>query len=301
MGKMGETRLQELNDLPLASALPPSGAVSGFVFAVGQVLSHRELVGLLVARELKSRYKDSALGFIWSLIKPLMQLLIYYVAIGKFLGAERGIPLFAIFIFAGLTVWGLFSEVVSSTTSSIIWNSGLVKKVALPREIFAVSVVGSAGFNFLIQLSILLLATIALGTFPLSPSLILVPLATGVTVVLALAVGLALSALNVYFRDIQHLVEVLLMVLFWLSPVVYSYTFVHATLGGSWLEKLYLANPMTLVVLAFQKALWTPGADSLWPSYLSIRLCIWGAVGLLLLWASQRVFAKLQGNFAQEL
>ena len=90
------------NGHPLRS----SGSFSGFVRSLREIAGHRELLGLLVRRELKARYKDSSLGFLWSLIRPLTHALIYYVAIGQFLGAARGVPDFAIFVFTGLTIWG---------------------------------------------------------------------------------------------------------------------------------------------------------------------------------------------------
>ncbi|WP_279586851.1 ABC transporter permease [Diaminobutyricimonas sp. TR449] len=265
------------------------------------MFGHRELLGLLVRREIKARYKDSSLGLAWSLLRPLTLLVIYYVAIGKFLGAERSIPEFAIFIFTGLTAWGLFSEIISASTTSIVSNSGLIKKVYVPREIFPLAAVGSAGFNFLVQFAILVLATLALGQLPLHRDLLLLPLALVVLVLVSFSVGLLLSALNVYLRDIQHLVEVLLLVLFWASPIVYSYEFVHTALQGNWLEQVYLANPFTIIVLAFQKSMWIAGSEQLWPDFLELRLVITGLISLVVLWVAQRVFARLEGNFAQEL
>ncbi|WP_167044888.1 ABC transporter permease [Salinibacterium sp. ZJ454] len=290
-----------LPDGELVTAAPPKGAIAGTRYSVKALYAHRELLGLLVRREIKSRYKDSSLGLVWSLLRPLTMLLIYYVAIGKFLGAERSIPQFAIFVFTGLTAWGLFSDIISSSTSSIVANSGLIKKVYLPREIFPLATVGSAGFNFLVQFAILLLATIALGQAPLSPSLWLLPLSLVALLLVAFSVGLLLSALNVYLRDVQHLVEVLLLVMFWASPIVYSYQFVHSALGGGWLEQLYLANPFTPIVLGFQKSMWLAGAEQLWPPYLELRLAVVCLVSLAFLWLAQRIFAKLEGNFAQEL
>ncbi len=251
--------------------------------------------------EIKARYKDSSLGLVWSLFKPLTQLLIYYVAIGKFLGASRSIPDFAIFIFTGLTAWGLFAEVLSGATTSIVTNSGLIKKVYLPREIFPLSTVGSALFNFAVQFGILIAATIVLGKLPLHAQLVYLPMSLAVVLVFSLALGLLLSAVNVYLRDFQHLIEVLLLVLFWASPVVYSYTLVHRALQGNWLEQIFLWNPITVVVLGFQRAIWISGANETWPPHLTIRLAVCGVASLALLWVSQRVFAKLEGNFAQEL
>src|SRR4051794_24337895 len=102
---------------------------------VGQfrvIWGHRELLSMLTRRELKARYKDSTLGFFWSLLLPLALLLIYSIALGQFLGAARSTPDFAIFISTGLTAWGLFSERVTAGTASIVSNGGLIKKVYFP-------------------------------------------------------------------------------------------------------------------------------------------------------------------------
>lgn len=285
----------------LKSAVPPKGAFAGLAHAINGVVSHRELLGLLVRREIKARYKDSILGLGWSLLRPLTQLLIYYVAIGKFLGAERSIPQFAIFIFAGLTIWGLFAEIMSTSTTSIVANGGLIKKVYLPREIFPLASAGSSLFNFGVQFLILVAATIVIGQAPWSTDLLLLPLALALVLVFALAIGMLLAAINVYLRDVQHLVEVLLLVLFWASPIVYSYQLVNSFLMGNWLEQLFLANPVTLAVLGFQKAMWVAGADQVWPPDLAARMGIALLISVVLLFLAQRVFAKLEGNFAQEL
>lgn len=265
-----------------------------------EIFRHRELLNLLVRRDLKSRYKDSVLGFVWTLVRPLTQLLIYAIVIGKVLGAEKGIPDFAIYVFTGLTAYGFFSEIISGTTASIVGNAGLIKKIYLPREIFPLASVGSAMFNFLIQFAILLAATIVIGKPPLDaeawyliPSVLLL-------LVFGTAFGLLLSAVNVYLRDIQYLVEVVLLLLLWASPIVYSWSMVASALGHGVLLDIYTDNPITLAVLGFQKAMWVAGQNTaVYPDALLLRMGIAFVIGLVLLVGFQRVFARLQGNFAQ--
>lgn len=274
----------------------------GIIKSFREVFSHREMLSLLIRRDLKSRYKDSALGFVWTLIRPLTQLLIYYVVIGKFLTAERGVPDFAIYVFTGLTAYGLLSEVVSGGTSSIVGNAGLIKKIYLPREVFPLASVGSAVFNFAIQMVILLVATVALGAFPLTPNLIYLIPALAVLLVYATAFSLLLSAVNVYLRDVQYLVEVLLLLLLWASPIVYSWEMVKGVLGDGIALEVYTNNPITLGVLGFQQALWLSGQGAVeFPGDLMLRLGIAFLIGCVLLVLFQRVFSKLQGNFAQAL
>jgi ABC-2 type transport system permease protein len=286
---------------PLVTAGPPKGLLAGTSYSIRAIWGNRELLNLLVRREIKSRYKDSSLGLLWSLFRPLTQLLIYYVAIGKFLRAEQSVPDYAIFVFTGLTVWALFAEVLSGSTTSIVANSGLIKKVYLPREIFPLASVGSAMFNFAVQFAILFVATVTLNRGPWHYQILYLPLALVVVLLFSFSLGLLLSAVNVYLRDFQHLVEVLLLILFWASPIVYSYKLVHKALNGSWIEQIYLANPVTLVVMGFQKAMWLAADTEIWPPNLPLRLVIVGLLSIVLLWVAQRVFARLEGNFAQEL
>ena len=301
MTDMIEARAARLADQPLRLASPQTRFASGTLQSVRDIVAHRELLGLLVSRELKARYKDSSLGFIWSLIRPLVMLLIYYVALGQFLGAARGIPAFAIFIYAGLAAWTLHSEIVALGTASIVGNAGLIKKVYLPREVFPLSVVGSSLFNFGMQFVILMAGTIAIRQVPTGSRWLFFPLSLAVLLVWALAIALLLSAVNVYLRDVGYLVEIALQVFFWASPIVYSWKLVLGHIGGTFYESIYVANPMTLVVMGFQKTFWVAGDGQPYPDRLGLRLGIMLVIGLVLLWLCQRVFARLQANFAQEL
>ncbi|WP_382307461.1 ABC transporter permease [Herbiconiux sp. UC225_62] len=291
------TRL--LNE-PWQHAGATGSGVTGTIASFREIWAHRQLLGLLTKRELKSRYKDSAGGFLWSLAKPLTQLFIYYLVIGQFLGAARGIENFAIYIFAGLTVYTLFSEIVGAGTGSIIANAGLVKKVYLPREIFPLAAVGSALFNFAVQLVILLIASIAVGTLTFGPQLLFGVGALVLVLVWGTAVGILLAALNVYLRDIQYLVEVVLLLLMWASPILYSWQQAAAVLPG-WLLEIYVNSPITLAVLGFQEAFWSEASNGVPLPHLALRMLIALAIGIIALLGAQRVFSRLQGDFAQEL
>jgi len=280
------------------------GGRRGFLASLREIISYRQLLARLVSREVRAKYKDSSLGIVWSLMRPLAQLVIYYVAIGQFLGAARNIPDFAVFVFTGLTIWTLYSEIISSGTSSVLANAGLVKKVYLPREIFPLAAVGGALFNFAVQFVVLIAATVVVGRPPLTPYLLLAPLAIVLMIVMGTAIALVLAAVNVYLRDVQHIIEIVLLVLFWASPIVYSVSFVHRALGGGWLEQVYLANPITLAVLGMQRALWVAGSSDpaqYWPPMLGLRMLVALVISLAALYLAQRVFSRLQGNFAQEL
>jgi ABC-2 type transport system permease protein len=227
-------------------------------------------------------------------------LAVYYLVLGRFLGAQRSIPDFAVYIFTGLTAYQVFSEVVTGCTGSILGNAGLIKKVYLPREVFPLSTVGSALFNFVVQVCVLTGATVLVGSVPTGPRLLYLPLSLGVLLVWGTAAGLLLGAVNVYLRDVQYLVEIGLMVLFWSTPTVYSWQLVKDAVGPV-AESLYLLNPVSVAVLGMQRAFWVAGDGQPTPEHLGVRLAVMLVVGIFAAWGAHRVFARLEGNFAQEL
>lgn len=278
----------------------------GFTSAVRDVWAGRLLLGSLIRKDLTIRYRGSVLGILWTLIKPLVQLSVYGLVLGVFLGFGDTIPDFGFFIFVGLMVFGLFSESVTLGATSILWNAPLVKKVALRRELLPLSTTGVAIVNFCFQVVVLVLAFAVTGSWPQWQDLPFVVPALLIVILLGLAAGMLLGALNVYVRDVQFIVEVGLLLLFWLTPILYGWWTVQDTLAAKglpdWAFDVYMANPLATAVVAFQQGAW-PGKppveyfDSVW----AVRL--WGTVAVcaVLVWFSQRIFNRLQENFAAEL
>lgn len=311
-------RAERLAATPLVTlASGPGSFFRGTTNDLRELWKRRELQGILVRRELKNRYKDSALGFLWTLIKPITMLLVYYFALGQILGAARNTPEYAIFVFSGLTIWGLYADILTSSTMSILQNAALIKKVYMPREVFPLASVGSALLNFCIQLVVLLAAMIVLGQVPVRWDDFYIIPAVLVVAIFGTALALVLSALNVYLRDIQYLVDVMVVLLFWASPVVYAFKSVAGSQfagTGTWVEQLYLLNPITVAVISFQRATWLGGGAVRasfakshiplginYPADLDLRLVVSIVVGLVFLWLAHRLFTRLQGNFAQEI
>ncbi len=302
-----EDRLANIRATPLETVGQNPRFFSGTTKSYKDIWNHKELLGRLVGRELKARYKDSSLGIAWSLFRPLVQLLIYYFIIGQILGTARLVPNFAVFVFIGITMWTLYSEVLSRSTVSIMDNAGLIKKVYIPREVFPLSAVGSALVNFAIQTLVLILGITFFSDFVWSPEVLLAPLAVLTLLIFSSALGMLLAGVNVYLRDTQHFVEIYIAVFFWVSPIVYPFTYVANALKDSWLLEAYLANPVTISIIGAQKALWSAGSSAtgelaqIWPENLEIRMFIWLLVSIVFFWLAQRIFARLQGNFAQEI
>jgi ABC-2 type transport system permease protein len=278
----------------------------GFTSAVRDVWAARLLLGSLIRKDLSIRYRGSVLGILWTLIKPLVQLSVYGLVLGVFLGFGDMIPDFGFFMFAGLMIFGLFSESVTLGTTSILWNAPLVKKVALRRELLPLSTTGVAVVNFCFQVAVLVLAFAVTGHWPRWQDLPFVVPALVIVILLGMAAGMLLGALNVYVRDVQFIVEVGLLLLFWLTPILYGWWTVQDTLAEKglpdWAFDVYMANPLATAVVAFQQGAW-PGQppveyfDSVW----AVRLWGTAAVCAVLVWFSQRIFNRLQENFAAEL
>lgn len=299
-GPAAQARFASLAAQPLRTVAAGGGFITGATTSLSDLWHHRHLWWLLTRRELKARYKDSVLGYVWTLVRPLVNLLIYYLAIGKVLGAERSIPDFAIYIFAGLTSWTLFSQTVATATSSVVGNAGIVKKVYLPRELFPLASAGSSFVDSLSQLVILIIGAILIRGISGQHALLYVPISILVVLVWAIGFGLLLAAANVYLRDVQYLVEVGLMIGFWLTPSVYSFDMI-ASRAPSIVTSLYLLNPTALAAMGFQRGFWLSGESAVWPTHLLTRLGIALLVGVVFVFIAQRAFDRMQRNFAQEL
>jgi len=276
-----------------------------------EVWRYRELLLNLVRKELKVKYKNSALGFVWSLLNPALYLVVFYVVFQLVLKA--GIPDFAIFLLSGLLPWNLFSTSLGAACQSIVGNASLVGKVWFPREILPLAAVGAALVHFFLQASVLVAALLV---FRYAPSPAYLPgalLALLVLVLLAAALGIVLAAVNVPLRDTGHLLELTLLAWFWVTPIVYQYQALGDRLGG-WA----LLNPMTPVVLSFQRALYgerqvtaggasrlgstttgiLPDESVLW--YLR-NVAVLGVVAAVILLVALWLFGRLEGDFAEEL
>ena len=291
--------------------LVPAGRSSGVFRDVKDLLGTRELLTALLGRELAGKYKGSFLGLGWTLVRPLVMLFIYSVVVGQFLGAARNVEQFAIFVFIGLLFWNLISESISMGSTSMTINGALLKKVWFPREVLPLTSFAVAAVNFLVQFGVLIFAFLIFNSWPQIENLLyLIPV---ILIVFPVSFGMSLifSVLNVRFRDTQYIVEVGLMLGFWLSPILYPWTFAHQflaslPLGALW-QQLYLANPFGLVVMAAQQALWAPITTEAGKVYqffdspFATRLWIAVLASWVFLYIAQRIFARMAGTVVVDL
>lgn len=283
---------------------------------VAEIWKYRQLLLSLVRKELKVKYKDSVLGFAWSMLNPAFTLTIYYVVFQLILGNRQ--PMFALFLLAGLLVWNFFSGALAGATGSVTGNGAIVKKVSFPREVLPLASVGAAGFNFFLQSIVMIIALVA---FRHTPDLAYLPMlvfAILVCTILASALSIFLSSINVPFRDTQHLLELVLMLWFWMTPIVYPFAQVKAQTDHHHLTWIYLLNPITPIVLTFQRFFYNmtdptyrdknthqlvtvhvlPHYNMMW---YATHLFWVGVAGCVLMYFALAVFGRQEGNFAEEL
>ncbi len=265
-----------------------------------------ELLRNLIRKDLKVKYKGSTLGFAWSLANPMLLLVVYTFVFQIVL--KSGIPRFGIYLMSGLLIWNAFSGSVSSACGAVVANANLVKKVRFPLAVLPLSAVGFAAVHFLLQLLVLFLVILILGYNLIGPELLLLVPAGAVAITFTIALSLLVSALNVRYRDTSHLLDVALLAWFWLNPMVYAFGLIQNRLHEwTW---VYLLNPMAVVVITFQRAIYDPGggstssppiqADLGYEFYLE-HLAVAGAISIALLWVGFHVFRTMQADFAEDL
>jgi ABC-2 type transport system permease protein len=282
--------------------------------AAAQSRVRYELLAELVRKDLKVKYKNSALGFVWSLANPLLYLAVFSLVFGFFL--KNNVPQFAVLFMSGFLIWSFFNSATMDATGAVVGNANLVRKVRFPRVVLPLASVGFAGVHLALQLLVFFLFLAPFHPEAFGPQLVLLLPALGVTVAFTVAMSLLVSSLNVRYRDVQHLLEVALLAWFWLTPIVYPVTVVRdelARAGALWLFKLYMANPMTAVVVAAQRAIYVDpvvvgnnhelvqvlpaGGYGFYLQWLSVAAATSGVLVVVGLWT----FRRLQADFAEEL
>jgi ABC-2 type transport system permease protein len=319
-----------MTTIDLPGDLPPARHPLGEMYEVAprrSVLGHvrdiwtyRELLKQLIRKELKVKYKNSTLGFAWSMLNPAFLMLVYWLVFSFFLKSLQ--PNFPIWILSGLLIWNFFSSALVAGTNSVTGNSYLVGKVRFPREILPLAAVGAALIHFLLQTCVLLAAMLAFrydtdwGALPITiPALL-------TAMVLVAGLAMLLSAVNVYARDTQHLLELLMLAWFWLTPILVPYASIAEKLEGKGISSGWIqVNPMASVVTSMQRAFYgnvhvttqvpnpaKPGTtmdkvnyfvpnESLWWYMRNLGIVFAAACVISVL--AIKVFDKAEGNFAE--
>jgi ABC-2 type transport system permease protein len=274
------------------------------VTSLAELRDSRELLVNLTQREIRGKYKRSALGQAWSLLNPLAQVLVFTVVFSQFLrippdvGDPSGLESFALQLLAGLLPWAFFAAAVSGGMGSLLSNANLVKKVYFPREVLVASTVFALNVSFAVELFVLLAAVTAFGGLGALPHLVVVPWLIVTLTAFGLGIGLALSVANVYFRDTAQFVGIGLQIWFYLTPVIYTLDYVaqsKVVVLGRPVEELLSLNPMSRFVECFRNVFY----DFRFPSALDLLfVTVAAAVSLAL---GYWVFRRFEGRLAEEL
>ena len=253
-----------------------------------EIWAYRGMIANLVKRDLKSRYKGSVLGFLWTFLNPLLQLVVYTIVFSTIM--RMGIEDFYLFLFVALVPWLFFSTCLTGGPSVIFSQQDMVKKIYFPREVLPLSFVISQFVNMLFSFVIVFVAVIYRGVTIKPLALLCLPFVMAIEFLLALGITYLVSALAVYFRDLQPILGIVSMAWMYLTPIIYSVEYVPEQF-----VKLFYLNPMTTITIAYRDILYygrIPELETL------VNAIIMGVVFWIV---GHIVFAKLQRHFVEEL
>jgi lipopolysaccharide transport system permease protein len=278
---------------------------AGLLAKVLELWQYRELIQNLILRDLRARYKGSALGYLWTQIAPLGMMLVYVIVFGLLLPSS--VALYPIFVIAGLLPWNFTAEAVLSGTRSVIDNAPLVKRTYFPREVLPLVAVGASLVNFILSLPMLLLVMIVVqlssgGQLIFSWSLLYLPVIMLLHTLLLAGVVLLLSAAAVFLRDVVHLVGIAINIWFFLTPIIYPLSVVG---NEFWVRLIRWLNPLASLVEFYREVIYgnpvavgllpTPGVPAL-TSMLRIAV-----TAFLLLGIGSWFFQRFSQHFGEEL
>lgn len=257
----------------------------------------RALIATLVLRELRARYRGSLLGFLWSFLNPLLLMLVYVLVFSVYMRAPM--EKYAVFLFSGLLPWLWFSSSLGHATGVIVGSGPLVKRILFPAEILPLVSVLANLANMLLSLPLLFLFLFLFGIRP-GAALLFLPLLVGLQLLLTVGLALPLAALNVHLRDVEQILSNFLVLLFFLSPILYPVSTVPLTLQVADLvtlplRPLYFLNPVAGLVQSYQNIFFFDRQPH-W-----IHLGMVAVFAALALWTGYRVFDHLRDSLAEEV
>jgi lipopolysaccharide transport system permease protein len=258
---LGEQMSTQAPSLPGARAAPPRIVIEPSQgwrsLKLGELWMYRELIGFLVWRDLKVRYRQTMFGVLWAVLQPLALMAIFSLFLGQFLKVDTGDIPYPVFAFSALVPWTLFSQSMTAASSSLVANANLLGKIYFPRLVLPVSSVGSYVFDFVIS-TVLLFGLMAVYGVTPSPAAVLIPVLAFLVLLTALGTGTLLSAINVRYRDVQSGIPLLIQVWLFASPIAYPGTLVPE----AW-RAVYAINPMVSAIEGFRWALLGTAGPSL--------------------------------------
>lgn len=257
-----------------------------------EIFDYRQMIFSLVKKDLRGRYKGSALGFLWTFLNPLLQLLVYTLVFSTIMRA--GIDKYYLFLFVALVPWIFFSSALTGGASCVIASKDMVKKIYFPREVLPISYITTSFVNMLLSFVVVFGVIIVTGYGINVVAIFYLPIIMFVEYLLALGVALIASALTVYFRDLEYMLSIIAMAWQFLTPVMYKQEMVEAALSPVLLT-IWNLNPMTPVIIAYRDILYYKQVPEL-----STLLAATG-LGIFCIVIGFGLFRKLQRGFAEEM
>ena len=260
-----------------------------------RVFAYREMLSNSVRKELRARYKGSVLGFLWTFVNPLLQLLIYSLVFNKILGVQPvGDVNFSIILFVALVPWNCVSATIQQSTNVILANASLIKKVYFPRLILPLSLTLTNVVNMLLTFIIVFIVVLAGGCTP-SLAYLALPIMVFEVLLLCYSVSVFLSGITVYFRDLEHIIAVFVQLWFYLTPIVYPADLVLGKSMPQLMVKLYQLNPAYGIVEGFRDIF-------IYGKFPDIGLILSTcSISLVILVVALAVFNRCQRRFAEEI
>lgn len=263
--------------------------------------NNRVLLKELTKTDFKLRYQGSVLGYLWALLRPLMMFAILYVVFTNLLKFGEGIDHYPVYLLVGTTLWSFFTECTSQGIQAIIQRGDLIRKICFPKYIVVVSATLTAVINLLINLVVVIIFALINGVTP-SWTWLLVPVLIFELYLLALGISFLLGAINVKYRDITSIWEVLTQALFYAIPIIYPISMIADKSGSATAGKIILLNPIAQIIQDVRYCLVTNNAETTWnyignpflkaiPVILVIIMIVWGS------W----YFRKKSKKFAEEI
>lgn len=240
-----------------------------------QLWRYRDLLQLLVVNRIKTRYKRSVLGVVWTLLNPLLNTLVLSLVFSQIF--RFNVPNYAIYILSGLLFWNFFAQSTLDAMDTLVWGSSLLKRIYIPRTIFAVAVVGNGLVNYLLALIPLGIIMLVL-RHPFTLNLLALPLAILILAMFTLGMGLLLSTLAVFFVDLVYIFNVLLLVWFYLTPIIYPLSIIPERF-----LPLFRLNPLLHLLQLFRLLIYegTMPSPTLWGATFLLALITFGAGWLI--------------------
>lgn len=254
---------------------------------IKELYNYRELLKTNIKKEIRGKYKGSWLGIVWTFLNPLLQLLVYSFVFPFILRVN--VEHYTIFMIVALLPWNFFTTAVQQGCGCIVINGGILKKVYFPREILPVSIVTSTLVNFFITCIIMFLFVI-FGGVGLTWHVLLFPLIVFIQYIITLAIVFVLSAIVVFVRDIDHFVSIILMLAFYVTPIIYTPDMLPAKYQWA-----ITFNPMAQIISAYRDILYYHQMPNM------TSLSIVGLISLIALALGYMIFKKLEKNFVEEL